>query len=90
MFHKLVFSVVLDWAYFALVGFILGVSALMILAISDCCESLLALIAYIRFVPGMRSLVNKQVAFFSKNLATSNCIALKEVLPTMAGLHMKV
>lgn len=100
MFDKLVLAIVLYGAILALVGLILAVSSLMVFAvtwtyvslqiITDCSKPLTADVARVRFVSGVSSLVDKEVSFLCKDLATLREVTLKEVLSAVRSFLVKV
>lgn len=69
---------------------VISVASLVVLTVPDGSESLWAVIAFVRLFTSMSSHMNKKVSFLSKDLATTNLVALKEILAWMGRLVVKV
>ena len=61
MFNQLVLPIVANTACITPVGLLVSVSSLMIIAITDRCESLCAVLALIRLLPSVDSDVHQKV-----------------------------
>ena len=68
VFHQLVLAIIADTASAALVRFLVGVSALMVVAIADGSEALNAVRTFVWLFPSVSTHMYKQVATFIKRL----------------------
>ncbi len=68
VFHELVLAIVAHTASTALVGFLVGVSALMIIAIANGSETLGAVLAFVRLFSCVNAHVHKQITALIKRL----------------------
>lgn len=78
VFHELVLAVVAHTACATLVGFLIGVSALMVVAIANGGEALGAVLAFVRFFSCVNAHVYKQVTTFIKRFQT-----VREITPVV-------
>jgi hypothetical protein len=70
VFYELVLAIVAHTASTALVGFLVGVSALMIVAIANGGEALSAVLAFVRLLSSVNAHVHKQITALIKRLKT--------------------
>ena len=68
VFHQLVLAIIADTASAALVRFLVGVSALMVVAIADGSEALNAVRTFVGLFSSVSTHMYKQVATFIKRL----------------------
>ena len=68
VFHQLVLAIIADTASTALVRFLVGVSALMVVAIADGSEALNAVRTFVWLFSSVSTHMYKQVATFIKRL----------------------
>ncbi len=68
---QLVLPIVPDWTELADVRLVVGVSSLMIFAVSNGCEPLGAVAALVRLLPSVSPHVNKQVALLREDLTAA-------------------
>jgi hypothetical protein len=70
VFYELVLAIVAHTASTALVGFLVGVSALMIVAVANGGEALGAVLAFVRLFSSVNAHVHKQITALIKRLQT--------------------
>jgi hypothetical protein len=70
VFYELVLAIVAHTASTALVGFLVGVSALMIVAVANGGEALSAVLAFVRLFSSVNAHVHKQITALIKRLQT--------------------